>query len=211
MRIMIAVPCMDMVPVDFASSLLYLDKPPGTSVCFHKNSLIYDSRNLLSMAAIQNKCDAVLWLDSDMTFERDLLTRLIADSKRENVRMVTGLYFTRRIPSKPVIFDRVELPEVVDGQVQKRITESTTFPVDGLFPVAGCGFGCVLTYTSLLKDVWERFGPAFAPFPWAGEDIAFCYRVKQLGDRILCDSGVRAGHIGQYVYTECECEVDTIG
>ena len=34
MKTLIAIPCMDTIPVGFMQSILYLNKPEGTSVCF---------------------------------------------------------------------------------------------------------------------------------------------------------------------------------
>ena len=53
MSIMIAIPCMGTTPVQFTESLLNLEKPEGTKVCFKSSSLIYDARNLLSLTAIE--------------------------------------------------------------------------------------------------------------------------------------------------------------
>ena len=63
------------------------------------------------------------------------------------------------------------------------------------FRVDGCGFAAVLTTTSILKAVTDRFGPCFRPTDKYGEDLAFCDRVKQLGREIWCDPTVRPGHI----------------
>lgn len=204
MKIMIAVPCMDTVPVGFVESLMSMDKPEGTAVCFQPNSLIYDSRNLLALTAIKGGYDYVLWLDSDMIVPKDALTQLLESTSflGRDVPMVTGLYVKRTFPISPVLFSRVDPPEVIDQKVVKNINEYGPCPKDTKFIVQGCGFGCVLTSVSLLKEVFDKFGPAFAPFPWAGEDASFCYRVKQLGKIILCNSSVNCGHIGQFVYTD---------
>lgn len=209
MKILIAIPCMDTVPVAFAESLLNLDKPEGTKVCFKSGSLIYDARNLLSLTAIDNQFDYVLWLDSDMTFPHDTLTRLLEDVNRSHAEMVSGLYVKRTMPTKPVIYYRIEPPKQNEqGIPEIQICEWMNYPKDETFAIAGCGFGCVLTSVKLLKDVWDRYGPAFAPYPWAGEDISFCYRVEQMyrerGEHqyIFCDSRIKCGHIGSFLYTE---------
>lgn len=49
MRTLIAVPCMDTLPVGFVQSLLHLVKGPNTDVAFHANSLAYDSRNMIRL------------------------------------------------------------------------------------------------------------------------------------------------------------------
>ena len=71
---------------------------------------------------------------------------------------------------------------------------------DGLFEIAGSGFGCVMTSVSLLKRMVEKYGAPFTPMMGLGEDLAFCWRVKQNGGKMYCDGRIRCGHIGQKVY-----------
>lgn len=201
MKNLIAIPCMDNVSVKFAESLLTLEKHDA-HVSFKPNSLIYDSRNLMSLYAIEQNYDNVLWIDSDMTFKPDAFTRLLETLHFENVPMVTGVYFKRRFPTAPVIYDTLEEPGLVDGKPVRRISEYSEYPQNAVFPVRGCGFGFCLTSVKLLKDVWDKFGPAFDPLPWAGEDISFCHRVNKLGHTILCNSFVTCGHVGTLVYDE---------
>lgn len=203
MKTLIAIPCMDMMPFGFVQSLLYLEKGEDVSVCFKANSLIYDSRNLLSITAIEKNFDRVMWIDSDMMFTKDAMKILMHDMDKFNVDMVTGLYFKRCTPYTPVIYDELDKPGVDEkGKPIPHIHEFIDYPADIVFPVKGCGFGFCLTSVPLLKHVWEEFGPAFSPYPWAGEDISFCHRVNQLGYPILCDGNVSCGHIGTYVFTE---------
>ena len=72
----ICIPCMDMVNTDFMMALSNLERPKHTCCATTKSSLIYDARNALAKQAINNDFDRVLWLDSDVIFEPDLLTRL---------------------------------------------------------------------------------------------------------------------------------------
>ena len=203
MKILIAVPCMDTVPVPFMESILNLDKPEGTKACFKTGSLIYDSRNLLSLTAITEKYDYVMWFDSDMVFPHDTLIRLLDDMEKCDAQVVTGLYFKRTIPTLPVIYKMLDEPKLNDkGIPVSQLETFDNYPKDAVFPIQGAGFGCILMRTSVLKRVWDKFGPAFAPFAWGGEDISFCYRVKQLGIQISCDSSVKCGHIGTVQYTE---------
>ena len=201
-KTMLAIPCMDTVPVGFMQSILYLDKPPGTSACFNANSLVYDSRNLLSLQAIESGFDRVLWLDSDMTFKPDTLTRLSATMDKLECHMVTGVYVKRRPPFTPVLYSELSEPHrLPNGSLSSSITPYTDYPQSQPFTAAGCGFGCVMTSVRLLKRIWDKFGPAFNPLPWCGEDIAFCHRVNLLGEEVWCDPSVQCGHIGTYIYT----------
>lgn len=199
MKTLIAIPCMDTLPVGFVQSLIYMHKGDNPTVYLKPNSLVYDSRNLLSLYAVENNYDNVLWLDSDMIFPQDILQRL----ESHNMPMVTGLYVGRHDPIKPVIYKELTEPvRNADGKLTKNIVPYHDYPSDSFFHVAGCGFGCVLTSVKLLKDVWDHFGPAFTPYTWAGEDLSFCHRVNQLGYSIYCDSTISCGHIGTAIYTE---------
>lgn len=203
MKTLIAIPCMDTIHTAFADTLLRMDKPPGTHVMFLPGSLIYDSRNQLSLTAMENGFDNVLWLDSDIVPPQDVLIRM-QKHMETGFGMVTGLYFKRTMPTAPVLYKRIDKPEADEhGHMRKRIEEDRNYPRDSFFQVAGCGFGCVMTSTDLLRKMWEMCGPPFTPYPWAGEDIAFCYRVNQLsGHGIFCDSTIKCRHIGSFAYTE---------
>ena len=63
------------------------------------------------------------------------------------------------------------------------------------FRVDGCGFACVLTTTELLQAVMQKYGSCFQPTKDYGEDLAFCWRVKNIGREISCEPTVRPGHI----------------
>lgn len=200
MKYLIAIPCMDSVATGFAESLLNLEKPADTKVCFKTGSLIYDSRNLLSLTAIQGGFDRVLWLDSDMIVPADAMMRLAQDMDETGADMVTGVYYRRNFPVTPVIFRSIDKPAEINGSMVAQIPCYEDYPMGDLFPVGACGFGCVMTSVKLLKRIWDNQGPAFHPVMWAGEDIAFCWRVKQAGVRILCDSLVQCGHIGSITF-----------
>ena len=202
MKTLIAIPCMDSTYIGFQKALINLKMPAGTAQCFKPNSLVYDSRNLLSLTAIEKGFDRVFWLDSDMTFPEETLVYMSERMDKLQCDMLTGIYFKRHEPYSPVIYKRVDPPDKSGSTFVKNINEYIDFPTDVQeFQVEGCGFGCVLTTTSLLKKVWDKFGPAFTPYPWAGEDVSFCYRVKQLGIPIYCDPSIPLGHIGTHTYT----------
>lgn len=200
MKTMIAIPCMDMVHTEFARSLLDLRKPEGTRACFKQDSLIYDSRNLLTITAIENGFDRILWLDSDMTFPPDTLERLSADMDK-GYDLVTAVYVKRHFPIQPVLYSTVTAPTLDGSVIKNNVVQFDNVPDDAIIPIEGCGFGCVMTSVSFLKRLWDEHGPIFSPFPWAGEDISFCLRAKLSGGRMVCDTSIRCGHIGMLTYT----------
>ena len=202
MRTLIAIPCMDTIHTLFFSSYLKLKKPEDqeTTTAVTVSSLIYDARNTLASLAVNGGYDRVLWLDSDMTFEPDLLSRFHADLD-EGREMVCGLFFTRKAPIRPVIYDRLE-DIGPDGQLVNVSHPFEDYPREEIFPVAGCGFGAVMMTTDLIRRVGDAFGAPFVPLPSHGEDFAFCIRARQLGATVWCDSRIKLGHAGVSIINE---------
>ena len=199
MNILIAVPCFDTVHTDFFESFVNLEKPAGTSYTIVKNTLIYIARNIVAGNALQNGFDRVLWLDSDMTFPKDMILRL-CDDMDEGRELVTGLYFTRRPPIKPNAFSELWWEPGHDG-IDTGAEHLWTYPED-VVEIEACGMGCCMMSTDLIRRVGEKFGSPFTPIDGMGEDLAFCYRVKQLGEKMYCDTRIKCGHVGQMTYDE---------
>ena len=196
-RTLIAVPCFDMVNTDFMKCMLDMEKDDNTSYTVIKNSLIYNARNTIAQNAIRFGFDRVLWLDSDMMFPADILPKLAAHMDK-GLDFVSGLYYMRSEQKRPVVYSDVWYT------VTNNTAESGATPVDampyGLFEIGGAGFGCVMTSVTMLKKLVERYGAPFTPMMGLGEDLAFCWRAKQNGFKMYCDSRIKCGHIGQAVY-----------
>lgn len=200
-KILIAVPCLEMVYVDFMTSMLELQKPEGTTYNIIRNSLIYDARNAIALNAINAGYDKIFWVDSDIRFPPDILIKFnnYIDSGMD---YITSLCFTRTKPYYPCIFTDVVWQLQENSQVVAGADRYYDYPKDSLFEVAGSGFGCVMTSVAMIKDVIENYGSAFTPLLGMGEDLAFCWKAKQLGHKMYCDSSIKCGHIGIKTYDE---------
>jgi len=188
MRLMIAVPCLDYVHVDFMKSLVGLTQELGRQhiaydVEIAAGTLVYIARNRLARKAINEHYTHVLWLDSDMVFNEHIVDDLLFCEKE----MVCGAFVSRRPPYGACVYTSIK-----PGQIG-RVEDFGTEP----FQVDGCGFACVLTKVDLLRDVQTHFsnGSCFTPTEYYGEDLAFCWRVHQIGREIWCEPTVRPGHI----------------
>lgn len=201
----VGVPCMDEVDTVFMASLLGMHRPVNdvTHYKIKKGSLIFDARNEIAVDAIMEQSDRVLMVDSDMRFDSDMMERLSARID-QGCEMVCGLFFKRVYPTEPVIYSRIEPPIFDDdGKPIKQVDVYRDYPKDQLFEVQGCGFGAVMMTTQLIKDVWDAYqSPPFTPADWCGEDMAFCYKVRQLGRKIWCDSSIKVGHMGKIEFNE---------
>lgn len=197
MKTLIAVPCMDQVPAAFCASLAKLRKVGKCMLSMQMGSLIYTSRNTLATQAIQSEADYVLWLDSDMVFEPDLLERMMSVLKENDLDILAGLYFRRTAPYTPVLFDQLDIKNeaICEWKEFKEIPNH-------LFEVGGCGFGCVLMKTDPFFDVQSKFGNMFAPIGNTGEDLAFCWRARQCGYHVWCDPSIICGHVGYMISDE---------
>lgn len=194
MKTLVAVPCMDQVDSRFAQCLAMLEKVGDVAVSFSIGSLVYQSRNRLATEGMRMGADYILWLDSDMLFPADTLKRLLSD--REKGDVVTGLYFRRTPPFTPTLFETLEISD--EGKAH---SDFVYLPKDDVFEVAGCGFGCVLTPVPVVMDVLAKYHTCFDPIGGVGEDLAFCFRARQLGYKVVCDQTLTLGHVGHTVIT----------
>ena len=202
MKTLIAIPCMDMVHTVFLKSLLGMKRIGASAFSISASSLVYDARNGLAKQAVTEGFDRILWLDSDMDFSPDLMERLSADLD-EGREFVSGLYFTRKAPIKPNIFESCGyFHDEEKDEVTPLAVNYFKYPKDSIFPIAACGFGGVMMTTDLVKRVGEKFGLPFSPILGFGEDLSFCSRARQLGVELYCDSRVKMGHVGLGTITE---------
>ena len=200
-RFMRACPCFDHADVNFVQCLVSLDTSGlECSIVFCASSLIYDARNNLAMRAIAEKYDYVLWLDSDMIFEPSLLKDLLATGKD----LVSGLFFSRRPPYKPALFDECGYTEdEKKPNAKKPFTHNFyDYPKEQLFEVAAFGFAAVLTKVETLDIIRTVWGLPFTPLLGFGEDLSFCLRAKEIDLHLWTDSRIKVGHIGKMIVNE---------
>lgn len=194
MKLLIAIPTTDYMHFEFVRSLVALvEKLKAEKINYEVHmkglSLVYAARDYLASYAINNDFTHVLWLDSDMVFEDEVLEDLQFCGKP----FVTAVCHSRRPPYNSCVFTDIRVNSV------QRVIEYPAEP----FKVAGCGFACVLIETAILKEVMMKEKTCFMPMQYYGEDVAFCKRATELGHEIWCDPNVRLGHIGHItVYPE---------
>ena len=200
MSTLIAIPAMDMVHTQFMTSLIGLRHGANDPIATTQATVIHTARDVLARQAIEHGCERIMWLDSDMQFRSDIMERLAADLD-EGYEMVSALYFGRRTPYVPIIFEKIEYDEE-SGDDEGITHVYHRYPENGIFEIAGCGFGACMMTTKLLARVMQKFKRPFHPVHGLGEDLAFCWRAAQVGAHIYCDSRIKANHIGMHSYNE---------
>ena len=187
MKLMIGVPTGEYGRrADFYDYFNGLEKPEGTIIMFVHGQSPAKNRNVIAEAAIKHDCTHVLYIDDDMAFKGDVLTKLLAHSDKD---VVSALYLMRNYPHYPVIFDEVH----ENGKCKFMFL---TPGRKGLTEVVNCGFGFVLIKTDVFKALekpWIRLGE-IEKDEWC-DDVAFFNRVREAGFKIYCDLDIWIGHM----------------
>ena len=191
MKTLIAIPAMEQMHTWTVQCLENMRRVGECHTEFVVRMQVDMARNTLARKAVKDGFDRVLWIDSDMSFEPDLMERLNADMD-EGWDVVTGLYFKRTFPLEPVIYKSIDVDE-------PKAETYWDYPQDAQFPVAGCGFGGVLIKTETLMDLDE---PPFLPFLHLSEDLSYCVRMAEKGRKIACDSRIKLGHMGTIGFSD---------
>jgi len=144
--------------------------------------------------------DYLLWLDADNILNPADFYKLLYDGKE----MVSGLYFTRKPPFRPVA--TYNLPGMgVKGWLNG-------YEENALMPVDGVGMGACLMTWEVAKRMMEKYEFPFdfikvkdvakdgkENLVYLTEDLVFCDRVREMDIPIYLDTRVVAGHVGGVV------------
>ncbi len=158
------------------------------NLTFFDNYDVPTMRNHAVVAAIMGEYDYTFFLDADMVYPHDSITKLLAHGKD----VVSGFYVTRRTPTLPVHFKTNKLDGTI-GDKENRVPLTS-----GLVEQASGGFGGVLVATSVLKKMNH---PHFEIIHdkernmLLGEDIYFFIELEKLGIKAYLDCDVQYGHV----------------
>lgn len=187
-RLLIAVPCMDYVHADFMKSLLSLTGHLSREGINHHveivaGTLVYLARDKLACKAINEGFTHLLFLDSDMVFDENIVETLAFCGKD----FVCGAFQARRPPYGKCVYSNLE-----------PLTKVERWGMEP-FRVKGCGMACTIIGAEVLKEVQSKHGSCFSPETINGvkfgEDLAFCWRANKIGAEIWCEPTARCGHI----------------
>ena len=186
MEIMIGLPVHRPVELPTFISCIRLANHRGLhryTFSFVQNSLIYTARETIVREFLKSNCEALMFIDSDMSFEYDAIERLEA----WKVPYVTAKAFKRAAPFQPCFYTKVDFK---DGEAQLQVPME--YPA-GLIEIQGSGMACSL----IRREVFEEIAsPYFEPLPVLGEDLTFCLRLKQEEVPMYCDTTVEFKHVG---------------
>lgn len=158
---------------------------------FVQNSLVYQARDQIVKTFMESGHDALMMIDSDMTFHWEAVDRLAS----YNLPFVTAKAFKRVPPFQPCFYTQVNWEEGKEAELQVPIQ----YQLNTLLEIEGAGMACAL----IKREVFEQVqGPYFEPLPNLGEDLTFCLKLKQAGIKMYCDTGMQFGHVGLVEFGE---------
>lgn len=192
----------------------------GAHIPVHSGAQITKTRNRIVRDFLGLKGIDWLWMiDADMTFDPDLLERLVEAAHPTERPIVGGLCFAY-MRDNPRKFWPTLYAWVPDTERLRRLTQ---YPPDRLIPVAATGAACLLVHRSVFEGMAGRFPP---PWPWFAEtpfyerdddgqpifetgdayseDITFCLRAQAAGFPVHVHTGIKVGHVKEFVADETE-------
>lgn len=176
------------------------------------------ARNLAVSTFLEvGKGDWLLWIDTDMGFERDSVERLLQAADPVERPIVGGLcfgqketdddgYFGFRTSARATIFNWVQ----TDPDKPAWFTARAWYPPNTVVPCAGTGSAFILIHKSVLEKMRDEYGPSWYDQirsddgEMIGEDISFCMRANALGFPIHVHTGVRTTHMKHLWLSEAD-------
>lgn len=170
----------------------YLLNSSGANVTNARNEIV---RTFLDVT----DHDWLWFVDTDMTFDPDILDRLIESAHPTERPVMGALCFSlqdgwRACPTTYLIRD--------DGNIGRTMT------YEGRMRCL-TGSGCLLIHRSVLEGMRDKYP---APYEWfqetrvgdkpAGEDLTFCIRAEAAGYPVHVDTTIKCGHEKPFIVDE---------
>jgi len=137
------------------------------------------ARNEVVKQALETEADYVCWADSDVILPPYAFTALL----RTGLDFVTGIYFQRHPPHWPLIAHYQPERETFAWFVD--------WPENVVAPIDGCGFGCLVTSTAMLR----KLTPPWFHYEKFSEDFDFCRKAVKAKFQLFVNTGVICGRL----------------
>lgn len=136
---------------------------------------VHRNRNEALAQAMKLGVTHILFVDSDMAFEKDAIQKLL-DADKD---IVGANYNKRQLPLTPIVKDGLS---------------------DNLFQTDFVPGGLMLIKLSILEELGGSWFGFDSTKDLNDDDKFFCYKALEAGYEVWCDPTIKVGHIGQYIY-----------
>ena len=137
----------------------------------------------------------LLQIDSDHTFDPDLLLRMLALFESNKLDVLVGLYHMKEPPHNPVLY------QYENGEYKGILNWGRREDVR-LMPISAAGAGCLLVRRSVFDRMRQEFKcdpfDPCPPFKW--DDFNFFERCRLLGIQCWCAPQIEAKHLAMRAY-----------
>lgn len=162
-----------------------------------KGSILPKSRREIVKIALEMKANYLLWLDTDHTFPRNMLHRLISHNKD----VVGANCVTKMIPSHPTARYKPKGDDPVQGLPV--YTDPSSPELEKVWRL-GCGVMLVdmKVYRKIGPNVFDMLYRSDVD-AYQGEDWSMCEAIEKAGFEIWVDHPLsdQVGHVGLYNFT----------
>lgn len=188
LKLSIGIPCYDSMKVSTALSLVAAVKTLDCEIVLNaqRGPYMHWNRDQCLRNALEEGCSHLMFIDTDMVFPPDGISRLLALDKD----VVGGGYNTKEVPSKATVKIADEDGVLLDGEV--------ALPQEP--------FRCWAVATGFMLINLGRVVEAGLQEPWfvaerpIGEDFYFCRLCADAGLEIWCDPTIPLQHLGDFAY-----------
>lgn len=183
MKLAIAIPNTGTIKAQTVSSLLGLVKNLKCEyyTLLLEGSILHQVRENLVKKAIELKCTHILFIDSDMVFDKESFNTLFKHKKD----IVGVSYNMRRLPLEKIQWKAVD-------KVDKDFYQVEAVPTG--FMLVNLKVFKKLTHPWFFWEV-NNLGETVT-----GEDFWFCTRAREIGYNVWVDLSIDVKHIGDYAY-----------
>lgn len=192
-KICFAIPCTGTIRIETMLSIVGImgNTPHDFYFAYRTGCYIEENRTNMIKTAIEQKCDKLFFLDSDIIVEHDVVNKLLAHNKP----FIGADYHQRKFP----LYSNIKIAGE-DGKLKAVPAEEMPTTVSKVF---GVPTGCMLIDIPTVQKI---------PLPWFdltyfedgslefGEDIFFCKKINEAGMEVWVDPTIQTGHIGTHVY-----------
>lgn len=182
----------------FSASVASLILPQGSRVSWHTGCYVVDSCNRAVLGMSTDE-DWICFMGDDHVFSPLMMLQLLGRMYKDDLDVIAPVCFRRSFPPQPVVYQWAS-----DVGDLAALGKKAWYPLDldehtdgGVIEVDAVGSAGMIVRQRVFKKMIDD---GLLPFfelgvgEW-GEDLHFCYKVKQLGFKIHCDLDVPLGHM----------------
>ncbi len=161
------------------------------------------ARNEGIRSFLKLQAEWLMWVDTDMSCDRDAIEKLLATANKHKADIVSGLGFIYKRTAQEIIPNGYMWSEELNYYV-----EIDDYKPGKVYEIDATGSGFIL----INRRVFEAWDNEFWHETWRehprtgtpmGHDVAFCETSKrELGFKIVWDTNVRTGHVKPFQLTE---------